>query len=256
MTVQLNNVQVLNNPAPFTSDFKFVITFDCVEPGLKEELEWKLIYVGSADCEDNDQELDAIVVGPVRVGKNRFLFEAPSPDLTKIPESDLLDVTVLLLTCSYKEQEFIRIGYYVHNEYSEDIDSNDDKMTIDPQKITRNILADKPRVTRFGITWDGEEEEKENVHEPDEPQYEEADEEVGNEEDKEEEEEDEDEEDEEDEEGSVDLEGEEDLDETEEADRVGQKSKDSKMKEKGMRSGNGNTVTMTGNETDQDIDMQ
>ena len=75
MTVSLNNVQVQDNPAPFTSDFKFLITFDCVEPGLKEELEWKLIYVGSADCEDNDQELDSILVGPVRVGKNRFTFE-------------------------------------------------------------------------------------------------------------------------------------------------------------------------------------
>jgi len=243
MTVQLNNVQVLDNPATFTSDFKFLITFDCVDPGLKEELEWKLIYVGSADCEDNDQELDSILVGPVRVGKNRFTFEAPAPDPSRIPESDLLDVTVVLLTCSYKEQEFIRIGYYVHNEYSEPIDPKDDKVTIVPQKIMRNILADKPRVTRFGIAWDGQEETKQN---DDEPQYEEDDD--DDEEDEEEEcpenDDGKEEEDEEDEEGSVDLEEEEDLEETEEADRRGQKAKGSNLK------------SADGNETDQDIDMK
>ena len=30
-----------------------------------------------------------------------------------------MGVTVVLLTCSYKDQEFIRIGYYVNNEYTE-----------------------------------------------------------------------------------------------------------------------------------------
>jgi len=251
MTVQLNNVQVLDNPATFTSDFKFLITFDCVDPGVKEELEWKLIYVGSADCEDNDQELDSILVGPVRVGKNRFTFEAPAPDPSKIPESDLLDVTVVLLTCSYKEQEFIRIGYYVHNEYSEPIDPDDDSVTIVPSKIMRNILADKPRVTRFGIAWDGQEETKQNGNGQ---QYEEDDDEDDDDEDDDEEEdecpenedgkEEEDEDEEEDDEGSVDLEEEEDLEATAEADRMGQKSKDSKMK------------SADGNETDQDVDMQ
>jgi len=219
-----------------------------VEPGLKEELEWKLIYVGSADCEDNDQELDSILVGPVRVGKNRFTFEAPAPDLKKIPESDLLDVTVVLLTCSYKEQEFIRIGYYVHNEYDEEIDPKDDKMTIVPSKITRNILADKPRVTRFGIAWDGEEETKENES-GNVQQYEEE-EDLDEEEDVEENGEDEDEDEGDDDEGSVDLEEDEDLEETEEADRVG---KDSEMKDsKVMKSAD----HAMGNETDQDIDMQ
>jgi len=224
-----------------------VITFDCVEPGLKEELEWKLIYVGSADCEQNDQELDSILVGPVRVGKNRFKFEAPAPDPTKIPESDLLDVTVVLLTCSYKEQEFIRIGYYVHNEYEEEIDPKSNKMNIIPQKITRNILADKPRVTRFGIAWDGEEESKQN-----EQQTECQDDEMVEENEEEKEEEDEEEEeddDDEDEESTGDEE--EDLDATEEADRVGKKSKNNIKMKKDTKMGNGN-----GNETDQDIDMQ
>ena len=63
---------------------------------------------------------------------------------------------MILLTCSYKEQEFIRIGYYVHNEYEEPLDANNECTEIVPDKIQRNILADKPRVTRFNIAWDGD----------------------------------------------------------------------------------------------------
>merc|ERR1712157_300403 len=31
---------------------------------------------------------------------------------------------------------------------------------IDPAKINRNILSDKPRVTRFNIAWDGDQDNK------------------------------------------------------------------------------------------------
>ncbi|ETO30892.1 hypothetical protein RFI_06229 [Reticulomyxa filosa] len=157
MSIQITNVKVLSNPSKFTDPFKFLITFDCVAPGIKGDLEWKLVYVGSADNEDKDQELDSVFVGPVHVGKSQFVFEAPAPDVTKIPQADLLDVTVILLTCSYNGQEFIRIGYYVNNEYNDSIEdsaSTDKTKSIDVGKISRFILQDKPRVTRFVINWD------------------------------------------------------------------------------------------------------
>ena len=46
-------------------------------------------------------------------------IQADPPDCSKIPREDAVGVTVVLLTCSYKNQEFIRVGYYVNNEYSE-----------------------------------------------------------------------------------------------------------------------------------------
>ena len=46
-------------------------------------------------------------------------MQADSPDPAKIPCGDLLGVTVVLLTCSYKTQEFVRVGYYVNTEYSD-----------------------------------------------------------------------------------------------------------------------------------------
>lgn len=83
------------------------------------DLEWKLIYVGSADSESFDQELDTCMVGPVPVGINSFEFEATAPSPNRIPVSDLIGVTVILLTCSYNEQEFVRVGYYVNTEYEQ-----------------------------------------------------------------------------------------------------------------------------------------
>ena len=39
------------------------------------DIEWKLIYVGSAESSSYDQELDSCMVGPVPVGVNSFEFE-------------------------------------------------------------------------------------------------------------------------------------------------------------------------------------
>ena len=39
------------------------------------DLQWKLIYVGSADNEDYDQVLEDVFVGPVNVGINQFVLQ-------------------------------------------------------------------------------------------------------------------------------------------------------------------------------------
>ena len=48
-----------------------------------------------------------------------IMFQADPPTVSKIPPQDVVGVTVVLLTCSYLNQEFIRVGYYVNNEYEE-----------------------------------------------------------------------------------------------------------------------------------------
>lgn len=87
------------------------------------------------------------------MGINKFVFEADPPDTKRIPIDELLGVTVILLTCAYDGREFVRVGYYVNNEYeSEEMRDNPPaKPEID--KIRRNVLANKPRVTRFAIKW-------------------------------------------------------------------------------------------------------
>lgn len=159
--VNICNVVVKDNPGCFLSPFQFEITFECIED-LNDDLEWKIIYVGSAESEEYDQTLDSVVVGPIIAGKHMFVFEANPPDPNRIPREDAVGVTVVLLTCSYKNQEFIRVGYYVNNEYFDpDLKENP---PIEPRfdKLQRNLLATCPRVTRFKIDW-GEGEDSENV---------------------------------------------------------------------------------------------
>jgi len=87
-------------------------------------------------------------------GVNSFEFEAAAPSPSKIPPEDLLGVTVILLTASYRDQEFIRVGYYVNNAYeSEELRENPPEK-VDLTQVRREVLVSKPRVTRFNIKWD------------------------------------------------------------------------------------------------------
>lgn len=116
------------------------------------DLEWKVVYVGSAQTSDHDQVLDEILVGPVPVGMNKFVLQADPPDASKLPE--VLGVTVILVKCSYKEQEFVQVGYYVNNEYTGEYNEEEGPpKDVDLKLVQRQILADKPRVTKFPITW-------------------------------------------------------------------------------------------------------
>ncbi|OAA41187.1 Histone deposition protein Asf1 [Beauveria brongniartii RCEF 3172] len=153
--VSLLGVKVVNNPAKFTDKYEFEITFECLEQ-LDKDLEWKLTYVGSAQSDQYDQELDSLLVGPVPVGVNKFIFEADAPDTSRIPDADIIGVTVVLLTCSYDGREFVRVGYYVNNEYdSPELNAEPPAKPI-IERVRRNVLAEKPRVTRFAIKWDSE----------------------------------------------------------------------------------------------------
>ncbi|KAF3907112.1 hypothetical protein ABW21_db0203608 [Orbilia brochopaga] len=150
--VSLLNVNILDNPAPFAAKFRFEITFECLEQ-LHKDLEWKLTYVGSATSSEHDQELDSLLVGPIPVGVNKFEFTADPPNPSRIPTSELLGVTVILLTGAYDGREFIRVGYYVSNEYDNEEMNNEPPKQPQLERIVKNVLAEKPRVTRFAIKW-------------------------------------------------------------------------------------------------------
>ena len=194
-------------------------------PARRADLEWKVIYVGSAESSQYDQVLDAIFVGPVPIGVNRFVFQVrdakrcnsaclqlPSPkltisgdvlrtavkdaqcdapDISKIPPQDVLGVTAVMITCSYMNVEFVRIGYYVNVDYVDEQMKENPPATVAAEHLGRkyvgapfasssederparvgltrdrpdhhrpmlvpcgSILADRPRVTRFPIDWE------------------------------------------------------------------------------------------------------
>lgn len=93
-------------------------------------------------------------------------MQADPPDSLKIREEDIIGVTVLLLTCSYLGQEFIRVGYYVNNDYEDEQLREEPPQKVLIDKVQRNILSDKPRVTKFPINFHPENGEKEEREAP------------------------------------------------------------------------------------------
>ena len=50
---------------------------------LFSDLEWRIIYVGSAESMEHDQVLDTILVGPVPGGKHMFVFEVRGTSIVR-----------------------------------------------------------------------------------------------------------------------------------------------------------------------------
>ncbi len=129
--------------------------------------------MGKAEDSKSDIVLDEILVGPVPVGMNKFLLQADAPTVgggrassscRRLDEDHVLGVTVVLVTCSFREREFVRVGYYVNNEYTGEYADGSGggehgggapppPKPLDLNLVTRQILADKPRVTKFPIPW-------------------------------------------------------------------------------------------------------
>ena len=60
------------NPCAFSSALAFEITFECLD-SLEDDLEWKVVYVGSAEDQTKDQVLEEVMVGPVPLGTSKFV---------------------------------------------------------------------------------------------------------------------------------------------------------------------------------------
>ena len=65
--------------------------FKSLIPHILTDLEWKIIYVGSAESEEFDQILDSVLVGPVPAGRHMFIFQVrktgPEALALLLPES-------------------------------------------------------------------------------------------------------------------------------------------------------------------------
>ena len=76
--VNVTSVNVLDNPSRFVNPFQFEISFECIAH-ITDDIEWKLTYVGSAESDQHDQELDSVLVGPMQVGGYKIVFQAEPP---------------------------------------------------------------------------------------------------------------------------------------------------------------------------------
>ena len=155
-SINILNIIPKNTTSKFTDPFSFEIIFEVLSE-LKKEIEWKMIYIGSAEDKKYDQILETIEIdGPFHLGSMKFELTGESPDINKIPESEVLGVTAIILCCSYNNQEFFRCGYYLNNIYDNEEMNMNPPEKVNKDRIIRSLLADKPRITRFDIDWDNE----------------------------------------------------------------------------------------------------
>lgn len=162
----MSSVNVLNiipkDPiTKFNNPFSFEIIFEVLSE-LKKEIEWKMVYITSQNQKD-DQILNEIQIDPPnQLGQMRFEFTGDAPIIEKIPENDIIGVAAILLCCSYNEQEFFRCGFYLNITYDNEEMNINRPEKIEINHLVRNLLADKPRIVRYEIDWEGENEKKDN----------------------------------------------------------------------------------------------
>jgi len=143
---------------PATENLSFEITMEA-NHALEQDLEWKLVYVGSAKDQKYDQVLDSIDIGPLSPSTVKFIFDAPAPDLSKVPPEDRFEVSALYFSVSYREQEFVRIGYYMRHEYDCEELQNEPPEELDIRRVRRVMDMANPHLTRYAIKWDDPQEQ-------------------------------------------------------------------------------------------------
>ena len=134
--INIIDIQVENNPDAFLSPIRMNITFECLEE-IKDEIGitflLTLFRLGVHlhwECEGrkkryyfrfvSDGYLDTFLFftfssGPLEKGIMQFLLESAPPNHKDISKDDLLNITAIILSVSFKKQEFFRVGYYVYN---------------------------------------------------------------------------------------------------------------------------------------------
>jgi histone chaperone ASF1 len=145
MSINIENVIVVKPQGMFNDPIMFDILFECTV-AIPTSIRWDVIYVGSATSHDFDQTLASVFVGPIEIGMNRFVLTADPPVISKIPPEDF-PLTVIMLKAYFKDQEFIRIGYYVSNT------APDDSETPDPAMVERQIVTEDTTVHQSQINW-------------------------------------------------------------------------------------------------------
>ena len=72
--INVTNVIMKDGQAPFTDPVVVEISFDALQP-LKNQLIWKVVYIGDANNDEHDQVLEDIEMPIEQTGPMRFTIE-------------------------------------------------------------------------------------------------------------------------------------------------------------------------------------
>merc|ERR1712228_795616 len=115
--VNVINVIVNQPKGAFNDGISFEIFFEALQP-LQHSLTWRILYIGSASDPQFDQVIEEAEMDCKNPGQMKLELTGQPPAAGNLPMNDIVGVTAVLLTCSYKDsQEFLRVGYYVNVEY-------------------------------------------------------------------------------------------------------------------------------------------
>ncbi|CAD8209874.1 unnamed protein product [Paramecium pentaurelia] len=154
--INITNIVFDQSTALFNTPIQMQITFEVLRQ-LDQEIDWKLIYIGSPNNDKYDQVLEQFSMPPLQQGTMQFTLMTSSPKLELIPsKEDLFGATAIILSVRYRNHEFFRVGYYVYNSYLDpDLIENDPSCVI-IDKVYRQINTSTPRITRTNIDWEGQ----------------------------------------------------------------------------------------------------
>ena len=151
--IRVTDISMAEGPQPFRAPFLMRITFESCER-LPEPLEWRVIYVGSAESAEHDQVLENVMIPVTEAGALCFDLQADPPDHSLIPSpNDLLGPSLIMIAALYNGAEFFRCSYFVYNNYAENADPAQD---FDVGLVTRSVLTAGPRIRTSDIDWDFE----------------------------------------------------------------------------------------------------
>lgn len=152
--IELQALELLTaNPGPFSDTLKWRLRMEALH-NLSEPMSISFVWVGSSRSPAYDQILDSFDVGPFAVGITEFELECDGPVLASIPPEDVLGVTVMFLSFSYRGQEFLRVGYYTQVAYFDEQLNTYPPPVIVPEQLGHFLVMNQPAVTVLPILWD------------------------------------------------------------------------------------------------------
>ena len=152
--IRVTNIMLNSNPEPFVSPINVQIYIDLLSK-ITNDLEIKVVYIGSAESSEFDQVLTNVSIPLKELGQCYFELSMNPPDIEKIPTiEDLLGPSVLMVCAFYNNQEFFRCSYFVYNNDIKKDSSELNEENFDINSIYRCFLTDKPRIKLTDIDWE------------------------------------------------------------------------------------------------------
>ncbi|MES1922518.1 Histone chaperone asf1, partial [Bonamia ostreae] len=155
--IDLKKITLVNeNQIKYRDPFLLHLELHCYEPGLppNSTIIFDISFVSPSNEKEFEQKLGKFEIGSIRTGFNTFDLKVEGPDHSIVPEVDRFDISALIISCSYLDQEFVRVGYFVSFYVAEEMKEQIETMEkISVEDVRRKILENDVRVTRFSIDW-------------------------------------------------------------------------------------------------------